>query len=46
MRVFKLRETRGLKTEEVIVGQIVLEKKGGARQFLPSDLLDMEGFRS
>lgn len=29
MRVFKLRETRGLKNE-VIVGQIVLEKKGGA----------------
>lgn len=30
MRVFKLRETRGLKNEEVVVGQIVLEKKGGA----------------
>lgn len=30
MRVFKLRETRGLKNEEEVEGQIVLEKKGGA----------------
>lgn len=44
VRVLKLREASGLRTEELVGGQMVLEKEGVHWQFSPSGILDMGRF--